>query len=66
MNIEERVVISVQAIFETFVPKPVIVVTPTLIDLSSLTVPGQTMQVDVHMANHGLIAWQGVKINFDD
>lgn len=66
VTIEERVTISVQATFEVNVPIPVIVVTPTLIDLSSLTRPGQTMQVDVKMANHGLIAWQGVKISFED
>jgi hypothetical protein len=66
VEIEELITISVEATFETFVPKPVIVVTPTTIDLSSLTRPGQTMQVDVHMANHGLIAWRGVTIGFDD
>jgi hypothetical protein len=66
VQIEERVTISVQAIFEVSVPVPVIVVTPTLIDLSPLTRPGQTLQVDVKVANHGLIAWQGVNIAFQD
>lgn len=66
VEIEERVTISVNAIFETFVPKPVIVVTPTLIDLSLLTRPGQTMQVDIKMANHGIIGWQGVNLDFQD
>ncbi len=66
VEIEERVRISVEATFEVNVPAPVIVVTPTLIDLSSLTRPGQTMQVNVKMANHGLIAMQGVNLSFLD
>jgi subtilase family serine protease len=66
VTIEERVTISVEATFEANVPIPVIVVSPTLIDLSPLTRLGQTMQVDVKMTNHGLIAWQGVHIGFEN
>jgi alpha-tubulin suppressor-like RCC1 family protein len=53
---EDRVTISVETVFETYVPVPVVTVEPAFIDLASLTTPGQQMQVDLKISNHGLIA----------
>ena len=64
-EIPERSNIIVQTRFEANVPAPVIVVEPTVINIASLTVPRQQMQVNVKISNQGLIAWQGVKFGFD-
>jgi subtilase family serine protease len=53
---EDRVKINVETLFETYVPVPVVTVEPSYIDLSPLTQPGQQMQVELKISNHGLIA----------
>jgi CARDB/Immunoglobulin domain len=56
--------ITVTTTFETDVPDPVIVPTPASLDLSSLTQPGQYMDVPLTLANEGLIGVQNVSIGF--
>ena len=60
IEIEDRYIITVEAIFETVVPAPVVTVTPTVIDLSSLQYQGDVMQVDMTLENHGLIQAEDV------
>lgn len=55
--------ITIQATFQTDVPAPVIVPTPASLDLSSLTQPGQYIDVPLTLANEGLIGVQNVAIN---
>lgn len=66
IQIEDRTQIHIETVFETFVPAPVIVVDPIYVDLSPLTSPGQKMQVNYKIANHGLIAAQNGKFRFSE
>jgi hypothetical protein len=54
VELEDRYTITVETIFETVVPKPVIVVEPTVIDLGDMV--ENERQVNVSISNHGLIA----------
>ena len=65
-EIEDKYDITVESVFETNVPIPTIVVDPPLIDLESLQVVGQVMQIDMTLTNHGLIAANGVQFSFSD
>ena len=66
IEFEERVRVVVETVFETQVPMPVVVVEPTFIDLSPLTQPGQSMQVDFKISNHGLIAAYNGQFHFGE
>jgi len=61
-EIEDRTRISIETVFETFVPIPVVTVEPSLIDLADYT--NEVTQIDMKIQNHGLIAAQNMKINF--
>lgn len=61
-DIEDVTKITVQAEFEANVPAPVVVPNPTSLDLSSLTQPGQFIDVPLTLANYGLIAVHNVTI----
>ncbi len=63
-EIEDRTNIVVETTFETNVPAPVVVVEPAVFDLQSLRFDGQSMQVNVTLTNHGLIAAEGVTLDF--
>ena len=65
-EIEDRYNISVESVFETNVPAPVVVVDPPEIDFSSLDVIGEVMQIDMTFTNHGLIAANDVSLSFGD
>ena len=65
-NVQDVTLITIQAEFEANVPAPVVVPSPTSIDLASLRQPGQFMDVPLTLANYGLIAVQGVTINISD
>jgi hypothetical protein len=65
-EIEDKYDITVESVFETNVPIPTIVVDPPLIDLESLQVVGQVMQIDMTLTNHGLIAANDVQFGFSD
>jgi len=54
VEIEDRYTITVETVFETAVPKPVIVVEPTVIDLADMV--ESERQINVSISNHGLIA----------
>ncbi|MBI3851080.1 MAG: hypothetical protein HY298_12505 [Verrucomicrobia bacterium] len=61
-EIQDRTRIQIETVFETVVPIPVITVEPSLIDLADLQ--GDTMQVDLKISNHGLIAANGATLHF--
>lgn len=60
--IEDRYEVTVETVFETSVPLPVITVEPQVIDLSKF--PGTTKQVDVSIRNRGLLAAQNMRLSF--
>ena len=62
--IEDRTKITVESVFETNVPLPVVTIDNPIIDLADLKVLGQTMQVDMTVTNHGLIAAQDTRFFF--
>ena len=62
-QIQDDTQITIQATFQADVPAPVVVPTPTSIDVSSLTQVGQFINVPLTLANYGLIAAQGVTIS---
>lgn len=58
----DRTRITIETVFEAFVPMPVITVDPPLIDLSEFT--ADVTQVDLKVENHGLIAAKEAKLSF--
>jgi hypothetical protein len=56
IQIEDRYRISVETVFETNVPVPVVTVEPASLDVSDLNTLGQTKVVNMTIENHGLIA----------
>ncbi|MFN5513449.1 MAG: Calx-beta domain-containing protein [Cyanobacteriota bacterium] len=62
-EIQDQYTISIESIFETNVPIPTVVIEPGFIDLDSLQVIGQVMQVDIKVTNHGLIAANDINLN---
>ncbi len=64
VEIEDRTRITIESEFETNVPIPVVTIEPGVIDLAELTQIGQTMQIDMKITNHGLIAADGVALDF--
>jgi subtilase family serine protease len=61
-EIEDRTRITIETTFETVVPIPVVTVEPNLIDLASVT--GPQTQIDVTVANHGLVAAKDARLSF--
>ena len=66
VEIEDRYEITIETVFETNVPAPVVSVSPSKIDVSSLDVAGDHMQVNVTLENSGLIAAPDVELHFDE
>jgi ELWxxDGT repeat protein len=66
IEIQDKYKISVETIFETDVPIPVVTFDPPLIDLADLQAIGQVMQIDMVATNHGLIAANDIKLNFGE
>ena len=62
-EIEDRTHIVIETIFETVVPAPVVTIEPSSIDLAEMV--GDEMQVDLAISNHGLIAAQDFRLEFD-
>ncbi len=60
-EVEDVTKITIETVFEAFVPMPVVTITPALIDLSEIQ--GDEAQVDLLIENHGLIAAQGFHFN---
>jgi hypothetical protein len=63
-EIEDKYTISIESVFETDVPIPVVTIDPPLIDLQDLQVVGQVMQMNMTLTNHGLIAANDIKLDF--
>jgi uncharacterized membrane protein/protocatechuate 3,4-dioxygenase beta subunit len=62
---EDRYVVTLEAVFETHVPAPVITVDPLVLDLSKVTFDANgTATVNYTVSNHGLIGIQGTSIHF--
>ena len=61
-TVTEVTIITLEAVYETFVPAPVITISPPLIDLANYPSGGQ---LDVTITNHGLVAAEDVGINFE-
>ncbi len=63
IQIEDKYKIDLQATFETHVPAPVVTVDPPYQLIPVLE--GHTTEIDYTITNHGLIAAQGVTLDFD-
>jgi hypothetical protein len=61
-EIPDRTKITIEAVFETVVPIPLVTVQPTLIDLDTVT--GNFMQIDLVVANSGLVAAKDAHLSF--
>ena len=62
---EDRYVVTLEAVFETHVPAPVVTVEPTLLDLSKLQYDSDgKATVNYTIANHGLIAANSASFHF--
>ena len=66
VEIEDRYEITINTVFETNVPAPSVSISPGVIDVSSLDVPGDHMQVNVTLTNSGNIAAPDVELHFDE
>ena len=55
-TIEDEYDVTLNVTYEVNVPAPVLTISPSVIDLTSLTRAGQRLQVDITVENHGLIA----------
>ncbi len=62
-EIEDRYRIVVETVFEANVPAPVVTIEPSVIDLAEM--PGDEWQVDLVISNHGLIAAEDFRLQFD-
>ena len=62
-QIEDHYVFTIQAVFETNVPAPVVTVEPALTDLAAMT--SAEMQVNYTLTNHGLIRADNTDMIFD-
>ncbi len=63
-EIEDRTKITIETVFEAFVPIPVITIEPALIDLEELT--ADINQIDLKITNHGLIAANNMYLYYDN
>lgn len=61
-EIEDRTRITLETLFEAFVPMPVVTVDPALIDLDDY--PAEVTQIEMRITNHGLVAAQKARIGF--
>lgn len=55
VEIEDRYEITVETVFETNVPAPVVTASPSKLELEGLDALGQTRVINVTLENHGLI-----------
>lgn len=64
IEIEDRYEIKIETQFETAVPAPVITVTPSVIDLRSIT--ADVVQFNMRVENHGLIAAEDFRFSLPE
>lgn len=62
VDLEERTRITVESVFETVVPMPVVTVEPNFLDLNAIT--QDRVEYDLKVTNHGLVAAQNVRLDF--
>lgn len=60
IEVEDRTRISIETVFETAVPIPVVTIEPSSIDLSDFE--GESGQVDLVLRNHGLVSAPNVRL----
>jgi len=60
---EDRYNVIVETSFEANVPAPVVTVEPAFFDAGSLTESGQSIETEIKVTNHGLIAAQNLEFN---
>lgn len=65
IEVNDRYRISVESTFETNVPAPVVVVTPSVLNVEDLTVLGQTKVINFELYNHGFIAAETTRFTFN-
>jgi hypothetical protein len=63
-TIEDRTRITIQTVFETVVPAPVVTIEPALIDLADIA--ADQTQIDLKISNHGLVAANNFKLSFPE
>lgn len=63
-TVEDRYDFTIEAVFETHVPAPVVTVDPVVVDLRQME--SETMQVDYTFTNHGLIAANDFSLHFEN
>lgn len=61
-EIEDRTKITIETVFEAFVPMPVVTIDPPLVDLADCT--ADITQIDLRITNHGLVAAQKARLAF--
>ncbi|MBK8269906.1 MAG: carboxypeptidase regulatory-like domain-containing protein [Planctomycetes bacterium] len=59
-NIPDQYNINIVAVFQTYVPIPIVTIEPTVVDLD--LAPGQEIHVEYQIKNHGPIAAQGAEL----
>ncbi len=65
IEVNDRYRISVESTFETNVPAPVVLVTPSVLNVEDLTVLGQTKVINFELYNHGFIAAETTRFTFN-
>lgn len=66
IQLKDRYRITVHTTFETNVPAPTLIITPTVPDLEDMLIPGQTKVINFRIENAGLIAADHSEISFSD
>ena len=61
-TIDDRSRITIETVFETTVPLPVITIEPNLIDLQEIQ--SDRTEIELHITNHGLVAAQDLQLRF--
>ena len=61
-DVQDHTKIVIETVFETFVPIPVVTVEPTVIDLATVT--NNVTQINLTIANHGLVAAENAQLSF--
>jgi len=64
VEIQDKYKVTLEAVFETNVPAPVVTVEPAFNFIP--VIEGQEITINITVTNHGLIAAQGTKINFPE
>ncbi len=63
-SVQDNISVQVNTTFETNVPAPVITASPMVFDVGPLTAVGDTEQVNLMIANHGLVSAIDMELSF--